>query len=125
MMRRIGIIVQGIAMFGVTHRLVERVNEISANNSTGGFYPIFLEILLAVSVIFMVGSTAVLALRFRNAYRWIVALVAAVCISLAVVLDLRGRTELWVIAVLYFAPQLALMFVGKPPDALPMAQPER
>lgn len=111
MARRIGFIVASIALFGVTHRLVERVRELQGNTSSPGASNVFLEILLVVSALLMILGTTLLAMRLKNRFRWIVAVGAGLCISSAVVLDLGGRSGIWGIALLYFVPILVLLFM--------------
>ena len=76
-------------------------------------YGVFLEVLLVVSVLLMIVGTTLLALRYKSVFRWIIAVGAAICISLAVILVLNRRGGLWVVALLYFGPQLPLLFVSK------------
>ena len=83
--------------------------------SPRNLYVALLGTLLAVSVLLMILGTALLALRFRSRLRWIIGLAAGIFISSAVFLDLGGRTALWIVALLYFVPQLPLLLVGERP----------
>jgi hypothetical protein len=110
MARRLGFIVGSIALFGVTHRLVERVHQLH-NGATASNVPgVFVEILLAVSVLIMVLGTTLLAFRCKNRFRIAVALLGAICILSAVLLDLADHTGISVLIALYFCPQLVILF---------------
>ena len=111
MARRFGFILASIALFGVTHRLVERVRDLHENTPSAS--DVFLEILVVVSALLMILGTTLLALRFKNKLKWIIATGAAICISSAVVLDFGGRTGLWGVALLYFVPTLILIFLKR------------
>jgi hypothetical protein len=108
---RIGFLLGSIALFGVMDRLVERLLQQSRSTPLFGIYAIAVPLLLAVSVLLAVVGTTILALRFKGSLRWAIAGGAALCISFAAFLDLRGQVGIGTVAVLYFAPQLLLLFV--------------
>ena len=111
MVQRLRFILASFVLFMVISDLAQRMQKANGVQHNVGEHRALLVSLILVSALLVVIGTTFLALRLRNWARWPTAFLAAMCIISAVVLGMQGRIGIFVIASLYFGPQLVLLWL--------------